>query len=309
MLHKSVRIALFLLLAFSAITVLAQEEPAPANPSLEFNNLYRVENQWGGADADWHPGGLWVLGGRAGQPVTSVNFESADEGVTLEGEITYANEGPITFWAKQEYANTYYVEVQWGGADAPWNPDGLWVIGSREDQAVVAANLTLAEDGNLVGEITYAGEGPIAFWGAPVDGGVFYTENQWGSTDSDWNMGGIWVIGGRADQQVVALSATSTDEGVTLEGEMTYAGEGPIAFWATQWVGNVYYVENQWGGADADWHAGGYWVLGGRSAQRIVGIDITAADGALEGTITYAGEGPIRFASVALQALNAALGE
>ncbi len=301
MLQKSVQVIFLLFSLFLTATVFAQEEAVPVNPSLEANNLYLVENQWGGDDAAWQPGGLWVLGAREGQTIVAVNIESADDGATLEGEITYAGEGPIGFRAVQEYTNTYSVQEQWGGDAANWNPDSLWVIGGRVDQPLVAANLTLSDEGKLTGEITYAGEGPISFQGTPVDGGVFYTENQWGADDAEWNPGGVWVLGGRPDQQVASVAAESADEGMTLEGKVTYEGEGPIGFRATHLVSNVYIVENQWSGDDSEWQPGGYWLLGGRDEQKVVGIDIAAVDNSLEGTITYAGEGPIRFTGASLQ--------
>jgi len=128
----------------------------------------------------------------------------------------------------------------------------------------------------------------------------YNVENQWGGTDSPWNPGGLWAIGGRPDQRVVALSVTSDDGGETLVGTMTYAGEGPIGFRATKTEQNTFLVENQWGGADAPWNPGGTWVLGDRPDQNVVAIDIASEDdgSTLNGTMTYAGEGPIGFRAV-----------
>ena len=60
---------------------------------------------------------------------------------------------------------------------------------------------------------------------------------------------------------------------------------------------SLYQVENQWGGAGAPWHQGGKWILGARSGQNVVAIDIQSPDGGetFQGTMTYAGEGPIGF--------------
>ena len=60
---------------------------------------------------------------------------------------------------------------------------------------------------------------------------------------------------------------------------------------------SLYQVENQWGGAAAPWHQGGTWILGARSGQNAVAIDIQSPDGGetFQGTMTYAGEGPIGF--------------
>ncbi len=45
----------------------ASSSPDAAAPTAEAqNNTYVVENQWGGADAAWNPGGTWIIGGRSG---------------------------------------------------------------------------------------------------------------------------------------------------------------------------------------------------------------------------------------------------
>ena len=194
--------------------------------------------------------------------------------------------------------NAYHVENQWGGSSAPWNEGGAWIIGGRPDQRVVALNATSSDGGNtLNGTMTYQGEGPIGFKANLTQGNTYTVENQWGGSSAPWNPGGAWIIGGRSDQQVVALNATSSDGGNTLNGTMTYQGEGPIGFKANLTQGNTYTVENQWGGSSAPWHPGGTWVIGGRSDQRVVAIDITSSDGGnnLNGNMTYQGEGPIGF--------------
>jgi hypothetical protein len=66
-------------------------------------------------------------------------------------------------------------------------------------------------------------------------------------------------------------------------------------------------VENQWG-SDTEWHEGGYWLLGSRGVdQRLVAVNVAAVETGLEGTNTYAGEGPINFKAIPLQAWNAQL--
>ena len=126
--------------------------------------LYQVENQWGGSSAPWHQGGTWSLGGRDNQNVVAVNITSNDGGQTFNGTMTYAGEGPIGFKATREGSNNYTVENQWGGSSAPWHPGGQWIIGYRENQNVVAVDITSNDGGQtLNGTMTYAGEGPIGF--------------------------------------------------------------------------------------------------------------------------------------------------
>jgi hypothetical protein len=121
--------------------------------------------------------------------------------------------------------------------------------------------------------------------------------NQWGGSTAPWNAGGTWVLGGRANQGVVAIQIKSPDAGKTLTGTMTYANEGPIGFRASAKGNNQYAVENQWGGSTAPWQPGGTWVIGGRTGQAIVALDVMSADQGktLNGTATYNGEGPIGF--------------
>lgn len=129
-------------------------------------NSYTVVNQWGGSSAPWNPGGTWVLGGRSNQSVVAIQVNSPDGGQTLMGTMTYNGEGPIGFRAKATGNNKYVVENQWGGATAPWQPGGTWVIGSRNGQAVVALDVRSADQGkSLNGTTTYKGEGPIGFKG------------------------------------------------------------------------------------------------------------------------------------------------
>lgn len=129
-------------------------------------NSYTVTNQWGGNAAPWNPGGTWVLGGRSNQSVVAIQATSPDGGQTLTGTMTYNGEGPIGFRAKATGNNQYAVENQWGGASAPWQPGGTWVIGGRSGQAVVALDVKSADQGkSLTGTVTYKGEGPIGFKG------------------------------------------------------------------------------------------------------------------------------------------------
>jgi len=109
----------------------------------------------------------------------------------------------------------------------------------------------------------------------------------------------MWVFGCRAGQNVVALDIASCDGGMTLTGQMNYAGEGAISVRATLTQSNTYAVENQWGGETAPWHPGGTWVLGCRGGQNVVAVDIVSSDGGatFTGAMTYSGEGPIGFKS------------
>ncbi len=125
----------------------------------------------------------------------------------------------------------------------------------------------------------------------------YHVENQWGGNNAPWHEGGAWVLGYRNNQAVVAIEISSTDNGHTLHGTITYQNEGPIGFKGTLLCGNTYLTENQWGGPSAPWHPGGQWVIGARDHQNCVGLHATSHDNGLnfQGSMTYSGEGPIGF--------------
>lgn len=257
---------------------------------------FQVENQWGGSSAPWQPGGVWSLGSRFQQNVIAIDVTSTDGGKTLTGTITYNGEGPIGFKGELTSGNNYTVMNQWGGASAPWNPGGVWIIGGRDKQNVVALKLTSSDGGKtLGGTTTYNGEGPIGFKSNIVN--QYVVENQWGGSSAPWNPGGSWTLGSRDKQRVVAIDVTSSDGGKTLTGTATYAGEGPIGFKGELTTANQYAVQNQWGGSSAPWNPGGTWTIGGRDNQNVIALKLTSTDDGktLSGTTTYAGEGPIGF--------------
>lgn len=201
--------------------------------TLTQSNTYTVENQWGGSSAPWHPGGTWVIGCRVGQNVVAINIESGDSGATMTGTMTYSGEGPIGFRSELSDGAVYSAENQWGGSAAPWHQGGIWVFGCR-DQEVVAIDLSSDDGGKtLAGSMVYAGEGPIRVRASAVAGNNYMVENQWGDTSAPWHPGGVWLMGCRAGQPSVALNITSGNEGSSLNGGMSYSGEGPIGYRAT----------------------------------------------------------------------------
>ncbi len=205
---------------------------------------------------------------------------------------------------------TYNTFNQWGGDTAPWHDGGLWIIGGREGQNVVALNVSSHDDGStLVGTMTYAGEGPIGFRGTLASPGsnTFNVENQWGGDSAPWHPGGMFLLGTRGPQPVLAIDISSPDGGETLQGMITYAHEGPIGFKAThENSGNIYLTHNQWGGDSAPWHFGGLYVIGGRPDQPVVSINVESSDNGatLTGTMVYASEGPIGFRGTRITPTN-----
>jgi hypothetical protein len=133
---------------------------------------------------------------------------------------------------------------------------------------------------------------------------TYLVNNQWGGESAPWHEAGKWVIGAREQQSVVAIDIKSSDDGRSLIGQMTYAGEGPIGFQATSAAGNnEYIVQNQWGGESAPWHEGGKWVIGDRATQKVIALSLNSQDNGktLNGTMQYSGEGPIGFKGVLVE--------
>lgn len=56
---------------------------------------------------------------------------------------------------------------------------------------------------------------------------------QWGGDDAAWNADGVWTLGGMKAEPLVKIDVASADEGMTLVGTATFAGEGPVAIKAT----------------------------------------------------------------------------
>jgi OAA-family lectin sugar binding domain/TIR domain len=127
---------------------------------------YVIGNEWG--HSGWNPGGIWMIGERNGQRVVAIDVTSPDNGATLNGTITYKGEGPIGFRGRATGWSHYIVDNQWGGNSAPWHSGGTWVLGNRDNQPVVAINVSSPDNGaTLTGAMVYRGEGPIGFKGRP----------------------------------------------------------------------------------------------------------------------------------------------
>lgn len=257
--------------------------------------IYSVKNQWGGPNKPWHNGGAWILGCRTDQKIVQINITSDDNGKSFTGEMVYENEGPIGIKATQIGGNNYKVENQWGGSEAEWNPGGNWIIGGRDGQSVVELHVSNMNSSNLVGSMTYDGEGPIEFEGAADPGTSYTVENQWGGDNAEWNLGGTFLLGTRPGQKPVAFDISSSDEGKNFTGTMTYDGEGPIGFKAELVSANNYNTSNQWGGDDAPWNDAGVMIIGARDGQNAVSMNITSGDNGatFSGQMTYSGEGEI----------------
>lgn len=189
-------------------------------------HVYYVKNEFGGA---WHDGGAWYLGNRDDQEVEALSLKSDDGGKTLHGTMTYSGEGPIRFRAA--LFNAHHVENHWGDASEPWQKGGSWTLGGRLEQKAVRFEIRSSDEGEtLAGTMTYANEGPVEFRARRVRQNTYRVENHWGDPSEPWHEAGTWTIGGRANQNVVALDLQSADGGKSLVGTVTYQGEGPIDF-------------------------------------------------------------------------------
>jgi len=121
--------------------------------------------------------------------------------------------------------------------------------------------------------------------------------HTWGE-DSKEHDGGSWILGGRANQQVVALELSrKRPRTELLVGTITYAGEGPIAVSAEPTKGkNCYRVWVSWGDSN-QYYFDGFWRIGGRDEHVLYSINVKAEGSTLKGQVTYAAEGPIGFSA------------
>lgn len=219
---------------FSGTMTYEGEGPIGVKALQIVGNNYSVENQWGGDTAPWHPGGNWIIGGRNGQNVVELKVSATGGSAEVDGTMTYAGEGPISFKSIETPGSSYALENQWGGAYAPWHEGGTYVLGARKDQNPIEYDIK-SEDGGKTfsGTMTYKDEGPIGFRATQTAGNNYAAENQWGGDTAPWHPGGNLVIGGRVNQNAIQLKVSSDDGGENFIGEMTYSGEGPIGVKAT----------------------------------------------------------------------------
>ncbi len=224
---------------------------------------FDVENKLGN---DWKPAGRWVIGGRDDRQVVAFNVKSSDNGESLNGTMAYSSEGEIRVRAKRGNGVVYDVDSP---HDGHRHEDGAWILGARGDkkQYLVAIDIDSNDDGQTFsGIVVYEGEGPIDFRATRMASNSYRAEVSFGD---EWHPAGDWIIGGR-DQRAVKVSAKSTDGGKSLNGTVTYQGEGPINMEATLSGSSAYTVENQWGNPDSDWNPGGVFVLGNRERSESV---------------------------------------
>ncbi|MCA8986542.1 MAG: SUMF1/EgtB/PvdO family nonheme iron enzyme [Planctomycetaceae bacterium] len=223
----------------------------------DYGNNVSVQNKFGD---DWRYTGDWVIGGRDGQHVVKFDVKSDDNGKTLNGTMSYTDEGEIRVRAKRSNGVAYAVHTHHGG---PILPGGVWVLGNRGDrqQYLVEIDIHSNDDGKTFsGTVTYAGEGPVPFRATHVAINSYRGEVYFGD---DWHSDGDWLIGSR-DKRAVMVSAKSTDGGKTMSGIMEYLGEDPQGLEVRVSGSSAYTVENQWGSTDSPWSAGGVYVLGDR---------------------------------------------
>lgn len=127
--------------------------------------------------------------------------------------------------------NLYRVQNRWGGEHIPWQEGGLFKIGNASEQPLIALNLTSNDQGKtLSGTAKYQGEPSkeVNLKATHQSQNVYLVEiNQRDQTSQ-------WLLGSRKHQKIIALAIESADEGDTLAGKITYAGESPVEIKASR---------------------------------------------------------------------------
>lgn len=127
---------------------------------------------------------------------------------------------------------------------------------------------------------------------------VYRVQLQWQDESAPWRDGGVLAIGGRLQKPVTALKLDSPDGGETLTGQVAFQGEPPTAVTAERRGPNSYAVNLA--GANDPRLDNITWQIGSREGQNVTALVVTSADEGqtLQGSIAYAGEGPIRLKAV-----------
>lgn len=113
------------------------------------------------SNCQWEDSGTWILG--ANESPIEIRFASGDGAKTLMGQVKFTQKGGMLgLRAVRVDGNNYSVLTKRGNDD--WVKDGDWVIGGRNNHAVIKADAKSNDGGQtLIGMITYAGEGPVHF--------------------------------------------------------------------------------------------------------------------------------------------------
>ena len=129
--------------------------------------------------------------------------------------------------------NLYRLQNQWDGERAFGHEARLFKIGNRRGQPIIALNFTSDDQGKRVsGTVKYKGEPSIEgnFNATHRSENIYDVEIRQSMTPSQWLWDGQWLLGSRKHQKIIAMALESIDDGVTLKGTITYAGESPISF-------------------------------------------------------------------------------
>ena len=106
---------------------------------------------------------------------------------------------------------------------------------------------------------------------------------------------GLWVIGGRPNQRVVALKITSFDNGDSMKGTVIYEKEGVKNINAVRLIANQYEVMVQKDPKSSNsWAFDGIWILGppGNFSKVLDHVLLSSSDGGdtFTGQIKFFGE-------------------
>lgn len=275
--------------------------------------IYHIQNQWGSNNPPWHDRGIFVMGDQSAKNLSSLNLSSNDNGHTLSGTIAYEGGSHLHFLATAKMGvnkNNYQTQVKSG--TGAWKDGGTWLMGSRGNQRVVSMRASADAQGNLVGQMTYSGEGGIGLKGTLIPGSAYSVESNWGGSPGSpgaslgmgsgggmslggggtitLGTGGIMVLGAKANTAPIDIDLSSSDGGKTLQGTMTYEGMSTtsVNLQLYNLALNTYIVQGSQERL----------VIGARDNQNIVKLKVSSTDGGLtlNGEMQYAGDGVIGFA-------------
>ncbi|MEM7532123.1 MAG: hypothetical protein AAF639_08105 [Chloroflexota bacterium] len=139
--------------------------------------------------------------------------------------------------------NLYDVQNLDGHEHTSWHERELFKIGDSSDQSITALNCTSGNQGKtLSGTVIYRDTSSMEVdFKATLQRQNIYdidfsgdstldntSANTSANTPANTSVQSQWLLGARKHQHITAMTVQSDDDGRTLHGTITYAGEGPI---------------------------------------------------------------------------------
>lgn len=128
-------------------------------------SLYRIEQQWGAdPQAPWHDTGIFQIGSSSSGRLFSLELAAAEQ-QSLAGHVRFEGDpNEYRLSAKPNKNSRSFLvslETSLAVAELKQHAPQEWVLGSRNELALIGLSLKQNDQGQLEGQIQYQGEPPI----------------------------------------------------------------------------------------------------------------------------------------------------